>query len=124
MAKSLIMTAQRLADVLDQENAALRAMDLRRAVSLVPEKAAALAELTAAEGTTPRTAHPDLVLMAARLDGLAKENRVLLERAIGVQRRVIGIVVRAAASVAVAPSYGQQGRRARLTSPMALSTRA
>jgi hypothetical protein len=53
------------------------------------------------------------------------ENRHLLERAIGAQKRVIGIIVRAAASVTVAPSYGMQGlRRDHLTRPMALSTRA
>jgi hypothetical protein len=62
--------------------------------------------------------------MTARLNGLAQENRRLLERAIGAQQRVIGIIVRAAASVAVAPHYGLQGRRAQQAGPMALSTRA
>ncbi len=124
MPKPLIMVAQRVADVLDQENDALRAMDLRRAVTLLPEKAAAIAELTAAEDAASGPPHPDLASIAARLDGLAQENRQLLERAIGAQQRVIGIIVRAAASVAVAPNYGMQGRRVQLTGPMALSTRA
>lgn len=114
-----LMLAQRLADVLERENDALRAMDLRRAVTLLPEKSAAIAAL--ADCGPPA---PDLVPMAARLNGLARENRQLLERAISVQQRVIGIILRAAASVAVAPNYGLQGRRAHLTGPMALRTRA
>jgi hypothetical protein len=124
MPKPLILVAQRLADVLARENDALRVMDLRRAVTLLPEKTAALADLAAAEGAAPGPTNPDLGLIATRLDGLAQENRQLLERAIGAQKRVIGIIVRAAASVAVAPNYGGQGRRAHLKSPMALSTRA
>jgi hypothetical protein len=124
MARRLLMAAQRLADVLDRENDALRAMNLRRVVSLLPEKTAAIAELTSAEGATSVLATPEFVAMTARLDGLAQENRLLLERAIGAQHRVIGIIVRAATSVAVAPNYGLQGRRAHLTCPMALSTRA
>jgi hypothetical protein len=118
------MVTQRLAEILDRENDALRAMDLRRAVHLLPEKTAAIAELAAADGAASGPPDPDLVSMAARLDGLAHQNRQLLERAIGVQQRVIGIIVRAAASVAVAPNYGLQGRRAHLSGPMALSTRA
>jgi hypothetical protein len=124
MPKPLLQVAQRLADVLDRENAALRVMDLRRAVGLLPEKTAAIADLNAAESIGSGPPSPDVVAMAARLDGLAQENRVLLERAIGAQRRVIGIIVRAAASVTVAPNYGGQGRRAHLKGPMALSTRA
>jgi flagellar biosynthesis/type III secretory pathway chaperone len=119
-----LMMAQRLADVLDRENDALRAMDLFRAVTLLPEKTAAIADLTAADEEMAEHPHPDLASITARLDDLAQENRVLLERAIGVQQRVIGIVVRAAASVATAPNYGLHGRPVHLTSPMALSTRA
>ena len=124
MPKPLLMVAQRLADVLDRENDALRSMDLRRAVTLLPEKTAAIADLTAADDATSGPPNPDLVSITARLDGLAVENRQLLERAIGAQQRVIGIIVRAAASVAVAPNYGLRGQRAHLTGPIALSTRA
>jgi hypothetical protein len=99
-------------------------MDLSRAVTLLPEKAAAIADLTAAAEAESEAPHPDLASITARLDDLAQENRALLERAIGVQQRVIGIVVRAAASVTMAPDYGLPGRRAQLLSPMALSTRA
>jgi hypothetical protein len=124
MPKPFLMVAQRLADVLVRENDALRVMDLRRAVTLLPEKTTVIAELTVADGAVSGPHDPDLIAMGARLDGLAQENRKLLERAIGAQKRVIGIIVHAAASVAVAPSYGMQGRRAHLTGPMALSTRA
>jgi hypothetical protein len=125
MPKALILAAQRLADVLDRENDALRVMDLRRAVTLLAEKTAAIADLTAAEGVASGLPNSeDLFAMTAKLDGLARENRQLLERAISAQQRMIGIMVRAAASVAVAPNYGGQGRRAHLRSPMALSTRA
>lgn len=124
MPKPLMMVARRLADVLDRENDALRAMDLPRAVTLLPEKTAAIAELTAADNAASGSPNPDLASITARLDGLAVENRKLLERAIGAQQRVIGIIVRAAASVSVAPNYGMQGRRAHLAGPMALSTRA
>jgi flagellar biosynthesis/type III secretory pathway chaperone len=119
----LIVVAKRLADVLDQENDALRSMDLRRAVTFLGEKTNAIAELTAA-GDAGGRADPELVSVAQRLDHLALENRRLLERAIGAQRRVIGIIVRAAASAAIAPSYGAKGRREHLPGPMALSTRA
>jgi hypothetical protein len=130
MPKSFLMMAQRLADVLDRENDALRTMDLRRTVTLLPEKTAAIAELAAADEArsgrpTPGVVSvPDLVSVITRVDRLAVENRRLLERAIGAQKRVIGIIARAAASVAVAPGYGMNGRRDRLTRPMALSTRA
>jgi hypothetical protein len=124
MPKRLLMVAQRVADVLDQENDALRAMDLRRAVTLLPEKTVAIAALIAADGAPSEPPDPDLVSTLARLERLAEENRQLLEQAIDVQKRVIGIVARAAASVAVAPNYGMQGQRAHLAGPMALSTRA
>ena len=124
MPKPLVMVAQRLADVLDRENDALRAMDLRRAVTLLPEKTVAIAELSAVEDAAFEPPDPQLVSMAARLDGLAQENRQLLERAIGAQQRVIGIVLRAAASVAAAPNYGMQGLCVPSSRPTALSTRA
>jgi len=124
MSKSLIAVAQRLADVLVRENDALRAMDLLRAVSLLREKTAAFADLTAFGQSAAGTSDPALVSTAKRLDGLAMDNRRLLERAMVAQQRVIGIVVRAAASTVVQSSYGGRGRRARLIDPMALSTRA
>ena len=124
MPTPLLMLAQRLADVLDRENDALRAMDLRGTVGLLPEKTAAIAELTTADDVRSGPPNPDLISVMVRVERLALENRQLLERAIGAQKRVIGIIVRAAASVTVEPSYGMRGQRHHLTRPMTLSTRA
>jgi flagellar biosynthesis/type III secretory pathway chaperone len=124
MRKSLIVAALHLADVLDRENGALKAMDVRQVAGLLPEKTAAIAELIAAGGTIPVPSDPTLVWAARRLDGLTVENRTLLERAIAAQQRVIAIVARAAASAVREPSYGAEGRFADTARPMALSTRA
>ena len=124
MPKPLIVAASRLADILDRENVALAAMDLRRAVTLLPDKTAAIADLVASGEAGPGPPDPLLVSAARRLDGLAADNRRLLERAIVARQRVIGIVVRAAASVALEPSYGAKGRQACRVGPVALSTRA
>jgi hypothetical protein len=123
MAKALIETAHRLADVLDRENLALKAMDLPRAAALLPEKTSAIAGMVAS-GEVPATPDPALVAIARRLERLASENRRLLERAIAAQQRLISIVVKAAAAVSVAPSYGSKGRRPMTPGPMAFSTRA
>ena len=80
--------ATRLAHVLNEENAALRAMDLKRAVSLLNEKAGALAAFT---GTKPA----DSILR--RIRDAAQANAALLEQAIKVQARVIRIVAQASA---------------------------
>jgi len=125
MPRPLITAVRHLADILDLENHALKVMDLRRAAGLLPEKAAALADLNLAGEFPSVPAHPALASTAARLKSLMLENRRLLERAIVAQQRVIGIVVRAAAATDMAgPAYGARGCRTRVTGPMALSTRA
>lgn len=80
--------AIRLETVLQQENAALRAMELKRAVSLLNEKASALAAFT---GTKP----PESLL--CRIRDAAEANAALLDQAIKVQARVIRIVAKASA---------------------------
>lgn len=124
MPKPLIESVHLLAALLEQENAALLGMDLRRVTSLLADKAAAIADLTAAGAAASGSPHAGLATEARRLDRLALENRRLLERAMEAQRRVIGIVVRAAASVTLEPSYGATGRQACRSGAMALSTRA
>jgi hypothetical protein len=122
----LTLAVRRLAELLNRENAALAALDFRRATALLPEKTAAISDLTAshvAAGTLP-SGHADLDLIGRSLAGLASENRRLLERAIVVQQRVIGIVARAAATAANEPAYGAHGRKARISRPMAFSARA
>ena len=101
--------------VLEQENAALTAMDLPRAAALVVRKTAAIERLAGLPASRPA---------AERLDDLARHNRRLLERAMIAQERVIGIVARAAANVD-AP-YGAGGRpavwRPRQTWPGGIAT--
>jgi hypothetical protein len=125
MPARLIEAARRLAAVLELENEALRAMDLRRAASLVAEKAAAIDGLTEAGEALAGPIHADVVFDARRVDSLARENRRLLERGIMAQQRVIGIIVRAAAGVGkIQPAYAATGHVARVAVPMAFSTRA
>jgi hypothetical protein len=116
-----LKAVQRLADVLELENVALKRLDFPAAVALVPAKEAALADLTNPSAPTiQRTA------LAQRLAGLASENHVLLERAIAVQTRVVRIVARAATPPPTAIRYNGYGGRtpAGRTGALALSTRA
>jgi hypothetical protein len=114
-------TAQHLADLLAQENAALKRLDFLAAVALVPAKEAALAELEKApRGSTVQTG------LGQRLSVLAMENQALLERAIAVQMRIVRIVARASAPVAATTRYNGYGGRAPQTraAALAVSTRA
>ncbi len=113
-----VLVVRRLVDVLERENAALTVMDLREAATLTAEKAVALEALAACARI------PGLARELGQLDALAAENRRLLERAIAAQQRVIGIVVRATASVGRGASYRATGRTGGITGPVALSTRA
>jgi hypothetical protein len=113
--------AQHLADLLIEENAALKRLDFLAAVALVPAKEAALAELEKApRGSTTRTG------LGQQLSELAKENQALLERAIAVQTRIVRIVARAGAPMPATTRYNDYGGRqphAR-TAAMAVSTKA
>ncbi|PPQ26184.1 hypothetical protein [Rhodopila globiformis] len=88
--------ASRVAEVLAQENAALQRMDLPVAVALVPAKEAALADLARAAPLPASALSPAVLALGRRLADLAEENRVLLERAIGVQARIVQMIARAA----------------------------
>jgi hypothetical protein len=124
MTDDLLEAAQRLADVLAEENEALKRLDFPSAMALLPAKDAALADLT----RQPRPSPPPLPLAALgrRLGGLAVENQTLLERAIAVQTRIVRIVARAYAQPpAVARYNGYAGRApSHRTAALALSTRA
>jgi hypothetical protein len=97
-----------LAAVLARENAALAALDFPAAAALLPAKTAALAALQQAPATPPPAG------LARELPALVADNRRLLERAILVQGRVIGIIARAAprATAGAPVSYGRDGARA------------
>jgi hypothetical protein len=124
MSNDLVRAAQRLADLLTQENDALRRLDFTAAVAVVPAKEAALAELT--KQPRPNAPPPPLVALGQRLGGLAAENQALLERAIVVQTRIVRIVARAYAPSPATNRYGGHNRHtpAHRTTALALSTRA
>jgi hypothetical protein len=90
----------RLAEVLAQENAALKRMDFPAAIALVPAKEAAL---TAMARDAPPAAMRSPAIQT--LAGLAEENRVLLERAIEVQTRIVRMVARAIAPARESARY-------------------
>ncbi len=123
MSSELAHAAQRLADLLTQENTALQHMDFVAATALVPAKEAALSELTRQPAMT--AIPPALATLAQKIGRLADENRVLLERAIAVQTRVVRIVARACAPPPAA-HYGGPPPRApsNRATALALSTRA
>jgi len=98
MSTDLIAAATHLADTLAEENAALAALDLPRAAAMLPRKQQAVAAFTTALAWGGAT-EP----VAQRLRSLADENKVLLERAIAAQGRVIAVFARAAAPP---PRYG------------------
>jgi hypothetical protein len=124
MTKELVQAAQRLADLLKQENAALTRMDFPAAVALVPAKEAALADLTK-QPKIIKLPSP-LVALGQLLGGLATQNQILLERAIAVQTRIVRIVARAGAPKPSVTRYGGHGGIARppRATALALSTRA
>jgi hypothetical protein len=110
MSQELIAAARLLADTLAEENVALTALDLPRAASMLADKQRAVAGfLTACDAERTATLKATIAPLAQRLQSLSEENRALLERAIAVQGRVIGIVVRAAAPRVAASGYSAQG---------------
>ena len=124
MSTGVLDAAQRLADLLTQENEALKRMDFPAAVALVPAKETALADLT--RQPAPLAIPPPLAALGKRLGSLASENQALLERAIAVQTRIVRIVARAAAPPPAATRYGSPGGRTPSVraSALALSTSA
>ncbi len=125
MSTNLLAAAGTLADTLAEENAALAALDLPRAAAMLADKQRAAADFIAAQGEPVVAAQRDAAEnLARRLQSLAEENRALLERAIVVQGRVIGVIARAAAP-AVAPScYGARGGRCQASRPNAYAVAA
>ena len=122
--RDLVAAANSLADVLTQENEALKRLDFAAAVALAPAKQAALAELTKQQPIAAPSS--PLIALGKRLGDLGAENQQLLERAIAVQTSIVRIVARAGAPPPAVTRYGGQGRRppSYRTGAMALSTRA
>lgn len=122
MTDDLTRAAHTLTEVLVRENAALEAFDVQAAGRLLEDKRSAAEALSAAHAAAPAGKPGDAI---ARLRDAARENQTLLERAISVQTRVIGIVARAAGS-RDAPRYGSDGgpRAEPRACPMSLWARA
>ncbi len=126
MTSNRMRAAATLAEVLARENAALQRLDFSAAVALVADKEAALASLIAQGEATPQQALPaEAASLARHVQALGEENRALLERAITVQTRVVGIIARSARPPAV-QSYAPNGQHSqpRRAAAMALSARA
>lgn len=125
MSQTLLSATVRLAGTLEAENVALRALDLPKAAALLTEKQAATVAFNTARAALPGRPAPALLEAAAHLAGQAEENRRLLERAISVQSRVLGVIARAAGSANPTPRYGRSGSyAARPATGWALSARA
>lgn len=113
---TVLDAADRLADVLERENAALAALDLAGAAAMLAAKENAAASFARAwDCASPpadeaeRTA---LGALAARLDAATRDNQSLLERGIEVQRRILQIVARAVPRALLtqdAACYGASG---------------
>jgi hypothetical protein len=125
MSTGLMAAGNDLANVLAAENAALAALDFRRAVGMFADKRRATDGFVAAQGVAVASGqHSVLEELARRLQSLAAENKALLTRAMAAQTRVMGVLARAGAA---APSaYGVALGYERRTRPAAyaLVTRA
>jgi flagellar biosynthesis/type III secretory pathway chaperone len=127
MTKEMIAAASVLADALAEENAALAALDLPRAASMLADKQRAVAAFLAtrdAQGGAMQ--HSVIEPLVRRLQSLSQDNRTLLERAIAVQGRVIGVIARAAAPAVASAGYAARGATGYASRPtaFALSARA
>jgi hypothetical protein len=114
---------RRLSALLIEENKALEAMDFARAGGLLAPKHAAADALAAAW----RAAEPGTVggESMRELGRLADENRLLLKRAMRVQRRVLDLVAKAARAAPASLRYGSAGTAAApLSEARSLKTRA
>ncbi len=103
--------AAELIEILQAENAALRAGDAVGAAALLARKQIAATAFAAAHR---RGRAPPPHGVVRRLNDLADENKALLERAIAVQGRVIETLARAipaalARNTATAPRYDARG---------------
>ncbi len=111
-----MVAADRLAEALRAENAALARLDLAAAGELGEAKRAAADAFAAAFAAARRSgsraegaARAEAEAIAERLGVLTAENRRLLERAIGLQSRVIEAIAGAARPAGPA-TYGAGGR--------------
>ena len=122
MSDDAVVAATRLVALLARENAALSALDLSEAGRLLPEKRAATEALARASAATDKD-RGVVIGLAGQILTLAADNRVLLERALAVQRRILEIIARAAQPAAGGYGAGGTARRPNQMGPIAISAR-
>lgn len=120
MRPDLAEAAERLAAVLTRENTALASLDFSAVGAFIDEKRSALEALgalapdrtvTSADAPSPA----DLVL-AERLHTLAATNKHLLEQAMAIQNRIMGVLAEAARHAEIPTGYRAGGRQSNATS--------
>ena len=111
-----------LASVLGEENAALAALDLPRAVALLERKVARVAKFEGLRAVG--VPHAEAVELLEQLAALAAENRRLLDRAIKAQGRLIGVIAGVVRAAPMAPRYGARGRLRPERAPLSLTLSA
>lgn len=130
MTQELMDAVERASQVLGQENAALHALDFHVVGTLIVEKRLAIEALQSLDAAgakhLPSPKGPELRAAALRLQILAQDNKRLLERAITVQTRIMGVIARAVRVTQAPPGYGGHGqvRSRRVAGAMALVVRA
>lgn len=117
MSGRLTLAGQRLARALEQENAALKALEFGSISAFLDEKRAALDGLHAVT-SEPVTELNEadasgLRALAGQLQTLAGENKMRLERAMMVQNRIMAVIASAAREAQVPREYGALGGRRR-----------
>jgi len=105
------VAAARLTDLLEQENIALRRLDLPTALALLEAKRAAIAafELALQAGHTTIDIDEAMHALSLRLRGATSENKRLLERAMVAQQHVMSLLAQAARQAAPSGRYGAGG---------------
>jgi hypothetical protein len=131
MIQAVLRAGLRLAEALDAENRALAALDLDAAAALAPAKSEAADAFAAAREAAARAdAHAEgeerqlAEQLGRRLEGLAAENRRLLERAIALQAQVIETIAGAALPATGPGTYGRSGHQRPAPAPVALALAA
>jgi flagellar biosynthesis/type III secretory pathway chaperone len=122
MTPELAETLTRFSALMERENAALRAMDLRTAGNCLGEKRTLMAALTELDARAAPPS-PSLKPLIDRLKLLTHENKALLERALTAQNKLLAIVT-TAISAARKASYDASGRLSGRTGPISLLERA
>lgn len=115
---TILQAAVHLCSVLADENEALAALDIPRANALLEAKRHATEMLVAAQRDNTLPATAEAMVQARNLDALAGRNKLLLERAIAAQHRVLGCIARAIPRAA--GQVGRYGAGGRMQTPRSL----